>query len=469
MHCVKEVAVDVVGTSRPTDPVARIPQKTFLRNAENRLLKIRIRTKDTRSEAVASVWVAGAIAVVGGGIFRRSAGFEDDSAELRLSGHSAEGNQGYKTREERVERVVVAEREREREWAVGRSRWCNESWGSDSTFPENSNGEAVYRKVAVVENFFDIIYNVHVELEGRPGKHAGQKRTYRTITETYAFLPREAVTRFLLGCTECQKHPRSPSPVSVLPTPSPSPTLPLVPTTAPALPLATLPTPQTLNSSTAVSQAAPQISQAEITYLDLSKTLKQHEDLKTSAAPPTATSNSTTVTANCVALPLSQQQPLHQRGSVQQCQTLDLSQRNGDISQSHGKIEDSLRANSPPEPKRSSNPLDVCNLTSRDPPKTPPKKRHLNHLSDNPSPQNPPTSAPPKLWSPVEVLEREEVEKRKYFMPKEIDYSLPITTTYLKYMRSLGCAEEDALKFENKTVSRLIECFLHDLISHYFY
>lgn len=32
------------------------------------------------------------------------------------------------------------------------------------------------------------------------------------ITETYSFLPREAVTRFLLGCTECQRRPRSPSP-----------------------------------------------------------------------------------------------------------------------------------------------------------------------------------------------------------------------------------------------------------------
>ena len=47
---------------------------------------------------------------------------------------------------------------------------------------QNSTGEPVYRKVAVVENFFDIIYNVHVELEGRPGKHAGQKRTYRTVS-----------------------------------------------------------------------------------------------------------------------------------------------------------------------------------------------------------------------------------------------------------------------------------------------
>lgn len=36
------------------------------------------------------------------------------------------------------------------------------------------------------------------------------------ITDSYAFLPREAVTRFLLGCTECNRHPRSPG----SPTPS---------------------------------------------------------------------------------------------------------------------------------------------------------------------------------------------------------------------------------------------------------
>lgn len=35
------------------------------------------------------------------------------------------------------------------------------------------------------------------------------------ITETYAFLPREAVTRFLLGCTECQRRPRTPSPTNL--------------------------------------------------------------------------------------------------------------------------------------------------------------------------------------------------------------------------------------------------------------
>ncbi|CAG5136675.1 unnamed protein product, partial [Candidula unifasciata] len=62
------------------------------------------------------------------------------------------------------------------------------------------------KRVAVVENFFDIIYKVHVEMDGRGGKHAGQKRTYRAISETFSFLPREAVTRFLMSCTDCQKR-----------------------------------------------------------------------------------------------------------------------------------------------------------------------------------------------------------------------------------------------------------------------
>ncbi|EDW27384.1 GL21260 [Drosophila persimilis] len=73
-------------------------------------------------------------------------------------------------------------------------------------------GRRIYRKVACVEEFFDIIYNVHMELGGRSGMHAGQKRTYRIITETYAFLPREAVTRFLTICPECKKNLRPSSP-----------------------------------------------------------------------------------------------------------------------------------------------------------------------------------------------------------------------------------------------------------------
>ncbi|XP_018574026.1 vegetative cell wall protein gp1, partial [Anoplophora glabripennis] len=185
----------------------------------------------------------------------------------------------------------------------------------------NSTGEPVYRKVAVVENFFDIIYNVHVDLEGRPGKHAGQKRTYRTITETYAFLPREAVTRFLLGCTECQKHPRSPSPASVLPTPSPSPTLPPLQPAA-AAPPATPRPPQEAPPPPPPLPDGPRQSLAAVDH---------------SPAPPAGRSGSP-------------------------------------------KKETPLKT-SAPEPKRSSNPLDVSNLTSRDPPRSPAKKRHLNNLS----------------------------------------------------------------------------------------
>lgn len=87
-----------------------------------------------------------------------------------------------------------------------------------------------------------------MELGGRSGMHAGQKRTYRIvsvayeptgvsrfpqqtglqyihpisflllppsqITETYAFLPREAVTRFLTICPECKKNLRPSSPAA---------------------------------------------------------------------------------------------------------------------------------------------------------------------------------------------------------------------------------------------------------------
>ncbi|EAT32787.1 AAEL014981-PA [Aedes aegypti] len=70
-----------------------------------------------------------------------------------------------------------------------------------------------FKKVAVVENFFNIIYGVHVSLGSRSSRHAGQKRTYRTITETYAFLPREAVTKFLSLCGQCSKSLRPPSPI----------------------------------------------------------------------------------------------------------------------------------------------------------------------------------------------------------------------------------------------------------------
>ena len=46
-----------------------------------------------------------------------------------------------------------------------------------------------YKRVAIVDDFFDIIYGVHVEMDGRGGKHAGQKRTYRAVSPPPLFYP----------------------------------------------------------------------------------------------------------------------------------------------------------------------------------------------------------------------------------------------------------------------------------------
>ena len=59
------------------------------------------------------------------------------------------------------------------------------------------------RRVAVVEDFFDIIYSMHVET-GPNGeqirKHAGQKRTYKAISERESERERENAFQVLLLC-----------------------------------------------------------------------------------------------------------------------------------------------------------------------------------------------------------------------------------------------------------------------------
>lgn len=262
--------------------------------------------------------------------------------------------------------------------------------------------------VLQAEGCFELSYDVNVCFQ---------------ITETYAFLPREAVTRFLLGCTECQRRPRSPSPASLLPTPSPSPTLP--PAAAPRAPPSDPTTPSTAleyyRGTGAVVASAPPDKDFPIQGSKVDSAFQLQLSLQPGLPPP------------------------------QTSATAAVSLSNQHISQSHTKIDGPLRT-STPEPKRSSNPLDVCNLTSRDPPKisTPPKKRHLNHLSENKEVKNP----APKIWSPVEgntssvTPSVDQSRVRSGLLDGEIDYSLPITTTYLKYMRSLGCTDEDALKFE---------------------
>ncbi|XP_039298258.1 nucleolar protein 4-like [Nilaparvata lugens] len=63
-----------------------------------------------------------------------------------------------------------------------------------------------YKKVAVVERFWEIIRGVHLVKGKNATSHAGQKKTYSAIRENYAFLPRLAVTKYLLGCLECYKR-----------------------------------------------------------------------------------------------------------------------------------------------------------------------------------------------------------------------------------------------------------------------
>jgi len=49
---------------------------------------------------------------------------------------------------------------------------------------------------------------------------------------------------------------------------------------------------------------------------------------------------------------------------------------------------------------------------------------------------------------------------KKLVEPPDIDFSLPITTTYLKHMRSLGYTDEDALKIDVEVSPSLIKVIL---------
>ncbi|XP_057289874.1 uncharacterized protein LOC130612560 [Hydractinia symbiolongicarpus] len=67
-----------------------------------------------------------------------------------------------------------------------------------------------YRKVAVVEEFYGIIKSAHVD---EKGQHSGQKKTYRLVSDTYAFLPREVITYYLLNCEACKPRIQKYGPV----------------------------------------------------------------------------------------------------------------------------------------------------------------------------------------------------------------------------------------------------------------
>lgn len=81
-----------------------------------------------------------------------------------------------------------------------------------------------------------------------------------------------------------------------------------------------------------------------------------------------------------------------------------------------------------PKQEKKYNPLDVANLTSKDPPKSrsPPRKKLL--LSNNVEYANS-FGRISKPWRPGGGV---------FYGGEEIDYSVPITTAYLKHMRNMG-------------------------------
>lgn len=87
------------------------------------------------------------------------------------------------------------------------------------------------------------------------------------------------------------------------------------------------------------------------------------------------------------------------------------------------------------------NPLDVANLTSKDPPKSrsPPRKKLL---TGNDSVST--FGRYPRPWRPDSGL---------YYGGEEIDYSVPITTAYLKHMRSMAYQERVVLDDKVSKVS----------------
>ncbi|XP_048484099.1 nucleolar protein 4 isoform X3 [Plutella xylostella] len=318
--------------------------------------------------------------------------------------------------------------------------------------------EPVYRKVAIVENFFDIIYTVHVELEGRPGKHAGQKRTYRTITETYAFLPREAVTRFLTGCAECARRPRSASPPP-LPTPSPS------PTRHPYLPfLPHCPQDYSRNWESEIDAAQNYSFEPKFDYTDL-QPLKKIASPKTTDADDEPTYIELTPKKGFDAAPVfgsntpiepafREEEPVRSDPEIDKADDslIDVEDVKADSplplltkkeviikeefdDKSTRSSESGEDKETKTEGKKKYNPLDVANLTSKDPPKSrsPPRKKLLlggDYCSG--------LGRFPRPWRPEGV----------YYGGEEVDYSVPITTAYLKHMRSL--AFQERLDLENK-------------------
>lgn len=174
------------------------------------------------------------------------------------------------------------------------------------------------------------------------------------ITETYAFLPREAVTRFLLGCTDCQRRPRSPSPITA------------------ANALKSAPSPSLTHIPSDLEQPPPTPS----------------ADSDNFSLPSPITVKSSPNTTNS--------------------RRLNNHHHQHHLNNNHHNNHQQRATSTPLTLKPSANHQRLNNN---------------NHIHNN-------------------------NHLKKLVEPPDIDFSLPITTTYLKHMRSLGYTDEDALKID---------------------
>lgn len=254
------------------------------------------------------------------------------------------------------------------------------------------------------------------------------------ITETYAFLPREAVTRFLLGCTECQRRPRTPSPTNLSnqSQSTQSATLGSASTSLspnPGAALATSLPPTTTPSSTQSSskpRSSGQHASSEGKNLHNYRHQKQH---KTGGGGSAAADSKLDKDKDEKYNPLSitnllKKEPVN-AGYLASSDTLPESRRT-------------------PESDRASSKSSASS-----------KRKRMLPEGRTPSPQ--PSQPLPRPWSPG-------------LDPKNtpIDYSLPITTSYLKHQQRLlqekNKAAANAIRESETTESKSVSTVATSLI-----
>lgn len=223
------------------------------------------------------------------------------------------------------------------------------------------------------------------------------------ITETYAFLPREAVTRFLLGCTECQRRPRTPSPTNLSNQPSSTASSTTLPSTATALnssPSGNVAALTASSSSSVQSSPKPRDSNHHATPSE-GKNLHNYRHQKQHK--------------NSVTTDKSEKDKDEKYNPLSITNLLKKEPVNGGFLAGSEALPESRRT---PESDRASSRSSASS-----------KRKRMLPEGRTPSPQ--PSQPLPRPWSPG-------------LDPKNtpIDYSLPITISYLKHQQRLRQAEK---------------------------